>query len=362
MANYQIGNNPSGDRNELKAPYDFRPFEAMYPEWEKQFFWSDGGGAGEYCYLPGRPSSLYGATDMLFCRAITGILKESTTEEDRLHWAGVINRFQDPGTGWYKKRYTRTHPREHGTAYALAALKLLGQEPAHPQSWIDELNRGNGMTRARTRFLRRVPWSIIWMGSHILAGTAAIMMMEERAGAAFLDWYFAWLDAKVAPTSGFWERGLLHRLGILPGGGLHDMGGAFHMFFLYRAAGRDWRYPEKVIDATLSLQGENGFWDGEKSYCNDQDGIYCLPRSNEIIEGQRGRGYREDEIRTAVERYLASASDLLNDRERLFTRYANSHDLPGALCAIAECQKYYPELVRTLRPWRQTLDGPALYI
>jgi hypothetical protein len=329
---------------------DFARFQRdLYPEWEAQFRAADG--PGEFSYERGGPTSLYGSTDMLFSRAIMSEL--ALSREQREGWTAVINGFQDPRTGWYRKTYTWTHPREHTTAYAVSALRLIGAEPRYGMAWADALLAS---VRERRRWLRSVPWSLIWMGSHVVAGRPAILAMTGTMTEEFRDWYFDWLDERVDPSSGFWMRGLAHRLGLIRRPTKHELGGAFHMFFLYEHYGRPWRYPERVIDHALRLQHENGFWDGEYTYCIDLDAIYSMTRSSKLAPG-----YRSDEIRGSVERYLTAAADLLNDRDRFLELYTNSHQLPGALAAVAECALLYPELVRSPSSWVQTLDY-ALYI
>ena len=328
-----------------KGPFDFSRFqEEFFPEWVELF--RSGSGIGDYSYKKGGPTSLYGTTDMLISRCTLGELDLSEGERDE--WATCINQFQKPDTGWYRKTYTYTHYREHTTAYAVAALHLINRRPAYPMGWRDAILSS---TEAMEKWIRGVNWSLIWPGSHIIAGIPAMLLMLGEETDEFLTWYFNWLDREADPASGFWCRGLVHRLRVIRKPTKHEMGGAFHMYYVYEFCSREWRYPERIIDHTLRLQQPNGLWDGEVSYCIDLDGIYCLTRSCRIADG-----YRKDDVRAAVVRYLAAAEKILTDREFFFRHYSNSHILPGALSAIAECQKLYPELVKTPRPWIQTLD------
>ncbi|MFW5815064.1 MAG: hypothetical protein ACOCWX_06405 [Spirochaetota bacterium] len=323
--------------------YDFRPFEASYGEWEAQF--SSGGKPGEFSYRIGGPTSLYGTTDAVISRATIGLLPVGANE--RAAWAAVINGFQDPRTGWYRKRYT-LHFRSHTAAYAVAALALLGHRPARP---VDEALRVASSREATVSWLERIPWSIVWPSSHIVAGLPAILHMTGQGSKEFWETYFAWLDAHVHPQTGFWSRGLLHRIGVRRPLAMAELGGAFHMHFVYEARGRRWPLPERVVDAALALQHANGLWDGEVPYCIDLDGLYSMIRSSRYAGG-----YREADVLRSVHRYLAQAERTLCDRDFLFARYLDSHRLTGALSAVAECAKWYPGLVVTGRAWRQTLD------
>ncbi len=318
--------------------------ETLYPEWVEQF--RSGPGIGDFSYAIDGPTSLYGTTDVLFCRAIMNDLQLTDQEKD--DWAGCINQFQKRDTGWYKKRYTYTHSKQHTTAYAVAALHLIDRKPAHEFPWIAKLLSGK---KQMERWIERIPWSIIWPGSHIVSGIPAILAMLDKGSQEFYDWYFDWLDREADPKSGYWCRGWIHKLGVIKTPTKHEMGGAFHMYYVYEFLNRSWRYPEKIIDHTLRLQLPTGLWDKDVTYCIDLDGIYCLTRSNRIAGG-----YREKEIYQACVDYLAAAEKILNDRDYFFEHYTNTHILPGALAAIAECQKFYPELVKTPTPWIQTLD------
>jgi hypothetical protein len=334
--------------NEGIKPFDFRPFEEHYNRWEAQF--RSGEGPGDFSFKAGGPTSLYGSTDMVFNRAIMGALDLSS--DQRQQWARCINSFQDLRTGWYRKKYT-LHFKEHGTAYAAAALKLLGASPARPVEKCLDVVRSQ---EAMEKWLKKIPWSIIWPSSHIVTGLPAIIHMfpREHGGDqadSFFEAYFRWLDDTAEPSTGFWTRGVAHRLGMLKKSSMEAMGGAFHMYFIYQARGRTWPFCRQIVDATLSLQKANGFWDGDYTYCIDLDGVYSILRSS-----AHAGGYRKDDVYNACLRYLASAALLLNHREQLFHHYTNSHRLPGALSAIAECALHFPELVKTGRPWVQTLD------
>ena len=146
-----------------KKSFDFRPFqEKMYPDWEKQF--RSGPETGAFSYKIGGPTSCYGTTDMLISRYIINDL--DLTEEEKNGWGEVINRFHDPRTGWYNKSYT-IHHREHTTAYAVAALKLIDREPLLTMRWKDPILASE---KAMEKWINRVNWSIIWPGSHVVTG------------------------------------------------------------------------------------------------------------------------------------------------------------------------------------------------
>jgi len=327
--------------------YDFRKFEReLLNKWFEQF--RSGDGLGEVRWKKGGPTSLYGTTDTLISTFILDDLLLS--EEQRDEWAERINSFQDPKTGWYKKTYT-LHYKEHTSAYAVAALKLMDRKPKYPMYWKEKIIKTK---ESREKWILgdwRMLWSIIWPGSHVISGVPAMLAMINQGNGNFYDWYFDWLDKNADPTSGFYHRGIHHRLGVNKIPSKHEMAGAFHMYYVYEWFNRQWPYPEKVVDQCIRLQHENGFWDKDVTYCIDLDGLYSMVRSS-----RNANWYRKEDVKQAVCRYLESASKTLNDENFLFENYKNSHIMTGALAAIAECQKWFPELVKTAQPWKQSLD------
>lgn len=328
----------------MERVFDFRSFEDRYDGWEDSF--RIGEGPGNFSFLRGGRPCVYGSTDMVFSRAAMGHLELEPSE--RRLWAERINSFQVPRSGWYRKSYT-AHFREHTAAYAVAALKLLGETPRYP---VRACARVSASRAAMERWLATVPWSIIWPASHIVSGLPAILHMTGTGRPEFFDELFDWLDARVEPTTGYWSRGLAQRIGLLPKRSKEEMGGAFHFYYLYEARGRSWPRLEEVVDATLALQKPSGLWDGEFPYCIDLDGVYSILRSSE-----NASRYRADEVHASCVRFLIAAEGILNSQEDLFGFYSNSHRLPGALSAIAECERAFPGIIRTQRPWVQTLDA-----
>lgn len=332
--------------NMLTTRFDFTSFEtAIYPVWEEQFRIS--ARPGDFSWKqPDTKASLYGTTDMVFNRFILNQLTLSQAERDV--WAGIINSFQDPKTGWYKKRYT-IHYKEHGTAYALAALKLLDRTPKYPLKFLDPILESQSTME---KWIKHISWSVIWLGSHVISGIPACMILSDYPNDhPFFSWYFNWLEQEVDPTSGFWRRGLYHKLKFWAPPSKHDLGGAFHMFYIYEALQKSWLYPKKIIDHTLRLQHKNGLWDKATPYCIDLDGLYSLLRSSRDAEN-----YRQPEIYQAVVNFLRTTEQIFSHKSSVLTHYPRSHLLPGALAAIAECQRFYPELVHTSIPWQQSLD------
>lgn len=328
--------------------FDFTHFEStLWPTWKAQF--KINSNLGQFRFRPQEGGlSFYGTTDILIAEYIlnsSSFNKLSDAEKDR--WAETINRFQNLRTGWYQKTET-LHYKEHGTGYAVAALKLIDRRPKFPLKWKNSIIKSS---EAMERWIRHPNWSFIWATSHIISGVPAALAMVEEGNDVFYSWYFDWLDHHAYPESGFYHLGIIHKSGIRPHATMQELGGAFHMYYVYEYFNRKWPYKERVVDETLRLQHENGLWDKNVTYCIDLDGVYSMIRSS-----RNANWYRKEDVRNAVEKYLKTAARTLNDRDFLFRNYRDTHRIVGALAAIAECQKFFPELVHTSVPWRQSLD------
>ncbi|MFX0074397.1 MAG: hypothetical protein ACFE96_03070 [Candidatus Hermodarchaeota archaeon] len=297
--------------------------------------------------------TLYGLTDMVYNLLIPNQLDDylaKYTELSKDEWIEKIKSFQNSKTGWFKEpRFNfGFHFKEHSSAFATSALKLLGAEPSFEFNIREKLN-----TQAKVNnWLKRSPeWGLLfWPGSHRGGGVASIFATLNRAPHNnFFIWYFDWLDKKADPKVGYWRIGWIYKLKKRLT--IHELGGSIHYYWIYEFLNRPIPYPEKVIDSTLALQNDKGLWDGDVSYCIDLDAIFALLRCQRLVPS-----YRNQDITEAILKYLDYTIPSLNDRDFLFNRYDNSHKLTGCLGAIAEVYKYHPELFDLPKPWIQTLD------
>ena len=324
------------------APYNLDGFVEVVPQWMEQFKAQDR--AGSYSFLPGqsRPD-LYGSTDMFYLLYSLDMLELS--DDDIKSWAGVIRKFQDKNTGWFIERAT-LHPREHATAYAVGALTLLGAPTKYPLKFKENYDTQEELYD----LLENIPWEGIWSASHIPTGIAASFINTGQADDEWLGWFFDWLDREADPATGYWIRGGARDKDAFA---KEEMGGAFHFYFIYAFQGRPLMYPEKIIDATLSLQHDNGLWDADLPYCIDLDGAY-----NMILASQQlGDSYRYDDIMASLDRAAAAITSRLNDPHFVMERYEESHKLVGAVAALAEIQAFAPELLQTPKPLKSVLSA-----
>lgn len=325
-----------------------------------------------------RPN-LYGMIDAVYILYTLGKLTEKTNSSSRAKWAENILACQDE-LGWFSRLNLRGHPREHATAYAIGALRLLEVEP--DEHYVDRVKPIVPLLPILTNyryFLRWISaldfrwspesilrknlgWHYIWRGSHVGGGVAAIIGMlypilehwwpGQVDVEQWFGWYFEWLDAHANPQTGYWQRALWNLVYRKPT--LVDMGGAVHFFWVYEALKRPFPYPEAVIRSTLSLQRPDGLYK-DRPFCIDFDGNFCLVRAYLQLPLERQILYKR-QVYQAVEKSFEAIVRFLTTQP-LEAVYADSHGLPGALAALMECTKLpdfkYAELIED---WQHPLD------
>jgi len=330
-------------------------------------------------YRESTAPDLYGMIDAVYTLHIVGILSERTTRSSRETWAKQLLDCQDE-KGWFSKRNLRGHPREHATAYTIAALRLLkieADEQYVPSvKLIDDLKPILTNQDAFLRWItwldfcptpwdildKKLGWHYIWRGSHVGGGVPAIVGMTRDLieqwwpGQVDLDqwftWYFDWLDTRANPGTGYWQRAFWNLIYRKPT--LIDMGGAVHFFWIYEALDRPFPYPEAVIESTLKLQQTNGLYK-DHPFCIDLDGNFCLIRSYLQLPEERKSLYR-DRVYDAAEKNFEAIVKALTEKP-LEEIYDDSHGLPGALAALVECTKL-PDFkyADALLDWQHPLD------
>lgn len=321
---------------------------------------------------------LYGMVDAVYILFTLDRLGDLTTRASREVWADRILSCQDEA-GWFSLRNHRGHPREHSTAYAVGALRLL--ELDQGEVYLDRVRPLVGIRpilSSRPAFLKwirrmgfnglldipkkNVGWHHVWRGSHIGAGVPATLgMMRDYVdqwwpGQTNLDewfgWYFDWLDGEVNPSTGLWQRAFWNLAVRRPT--LIDLGGAAHFLWVYEAYGREFQYPAKIIDSTISLQRPTGLY-REHPFCIDFDANYCIIRSYlqlpaEIQQEMQAR------VNHAIQRNFDAVTRVLLE-EDLTEVYSDLHGPPGALAALVECTMMPGfSAGEVVSRWRHVLD------
>jgi hypothetical protein len=308
---------------------------------------------GRFSSRAGGRTDLYGSADMVFVLWILGELESRTTTPGRQEWVSMIQSFQDPRTGRFQPGEAAVESATHATAFATAALKLLGSRPLHPHAWAEQLFADPGAIR---QWVDSLNWHQIWSGSHELGAVAAVIDAPQgiRLPDEWADWTLAALTEKLDDETGLWKNGVLDLVWRRPT--TVDLGGAAHFWWVYHHLGRPIPHPEKVIDNILALQRETGLW-GTRLF----NGAYPQGIDFDALNGLRlawsqlseeSRSARRSQIVTALDRYACAAIAHLEANgsvERLFRR---PHKLVGTLNALAELDLLYQAL--TGRPKLET--------
>ncbi len=272
----------------------------------------------------------------------------------RASWIEAIRRFQNPETGLFEDG---SHHEIHTTAFALAALDFFEARASYPIKALHPLKEREQMEH----FLDHLQWhDEPWLDSHQGAGIYAALVLNQEVSREWEDAYFAWLWDQEDPANGFWrkDKPLPLKDKEAPVPLFHYLGGSFHYLFNIVYAKRPQRYPEKAIDACLSIwengdQPKQGY--GEP-FCRgisyaEIDWVFYLNRS------VRQCGHRFEESRQAMEEAAETYIVYLQQID-----YANHaafndlHKLFGMICALSEFQQALPGRIITERPLRQVLD------
>jgi len=315
---------------------------------------------GHFSITPGGSTDLYGACDMVYVFWILDELEERTTAEGRAHWANLIRSYQDPETGRFDRGNLSGESSTHATAFATAALKLLGSSPKYPHTWAEDIFSTPEQVDA---WLDSFSWNEVWTGSHEAGAAAAVI--DAPGGIDLPDnWDEMVLTAftrRVDPRTGFWKNGILDP--VLQEPTTVDLGGAAHFWWIYDHPGKSIPYPEKVIPGILELQRETGLWgarvfNGAFPQGIDFDAVNGMRIAWKSVSPQFRRENRGDII-SALDRYACAAHYHLN-HEGALEKYRKVHKIVGTLNTIAEVNMLYRELtgkerILTKKRWRSSL-------
>ena len=296
---------------------------------------------------------------------ILGELEERTTPAGRAEWAAFINSFQNPETGLFDKSGKSEESVVHATAFATAALKLLGHRPRYPLKWAEKVFESPASIE---RWLDAFYWNQIWTGSHEAGAAAAVLDAPWglKLPPRWQQWLLEALDRRVDPATGFWKQGITDR--VIKSATTVDLGGAAHFWWLYRRIGRPIPHPEKVLTGIMSLQKKSGIWgnrlfNGPLPQGIDLDAINGMRLAWKELEPGTKAKHRERLVRV-LEKYACALQYHLGPQDSLLRLFKKAHKLVGTLNAMAELDLFYRELtgksiLTTPKPLRSSLEKVA---
>lgn len=214
----------------VAASFDFTHFEdVLFPQWQALFLSGDAE-AGEYSFLPGNETSLYGVTDMIYSLHAAGQLAR-VPKATRLRWADTINRFQNRSTGFYEvqqfeqKVHTANPPFAnftwHASGAAVETLKLLSDaggdgeaispplEPPIVFAAVDEMLAAGPVACAEFVDHWLTGYDDVWRGSQAVQSLAAVVKLTKSRhrpeSEPFAEWLLTSLNASISPDTGMWD-------------------------------------------------------------------------------------------------------------------------------------------------------------
>lgn len=264
--------------------------------------------------------------------------------EERQAWVNELQQMQEPETGLFKEA---THHPIHTTAHCTAALELFDALPRYPLTAFEPYKTKEGLYE----LLESLDWSESpWNMSHRGAGIYAALTNAEEATPEWNKWYFEWLWNEADPETGLWRKGYAPN-GKRPA--YEHMAGSFHYLFNHEHAKMPLRYPEKMIDSCLAMYQEGKMTKNFGRGVNflEIDWVYCITRA------LRQCDHRFAECVAAVEEFADGYLDyLLSLDPDTSPEMDDLHALFGAVCCVAELQRFLPGQVLTDRPLRLVLD------
>lgn len=262
---------------------------------------------------------------------------------ERAAFVQALQKLQNPENGLYVEP---THHTIHTTAHCTAALELFDALPLYPLKGLDRYKTKEGLYQ----LLDGLAWvDNPWPNSHQGAGIYAALTVTEEATREWNGWYFDWFWNEADPDTGLWRKGC--QTGEAPI--YAHMAGSFHYLFNHEHAKMPLRYPEKMINTCLDMYYNNKLRADFGTFVGflEIDWVYCVTRA------LRQCNYRFEECVEAVTDFAEKYLDYLMGLDPETSEEMDDlHMLFGAVCCIAELQRFLPGCVVTEKPLRLVLD------
>ncbi len=320
-----------------QPPHDLEAVRDGVREWYRRLQAPDQP-YGAYRLNPGIQPDLYASADVAWIRWMMDDL-DALSDAERREWIGFIQAQQNPDGSY---RHLTRHIATHAFCHATGALNMLKGRQKFAPRFLDKYRDVDGIDR----WLNGIDWQHPWGASHDIWGAGVPLACTDSTPQPWRDALFAWLDAQVDPKTGMWRRGVQYDRP------LEALGGAFHIWPIYAALGRDLPYPERIIDSVLAMQWANGSFDGGFGYGN-MDAVWVLAYLTKRCS------HRRSEVRRALERSLAGLMRAYAARHRRWL--GDAHSTESRVAALAILSTVLPDQIRG-RPWRNPWHRRELFV
>ncbi len=229
---------------------------------------------------------------------------DQMSEQDKQPWADKINACQQP-SGFYSDDdiceenlmtgYTKERALFHRTRHALFAMNTLGVKPRYRFEFLEDMLS----KPAVEKWMKGLNLKDYWDASNKMMDLCIFLEHEAKAfqnktASKIIHMVLDICDENTNPKTGYHDRGESDLR--------NAMAGAMHIYPIYFVWRRQPKYPERVIDATLSLQQSDGLFSydvgtgGED--CLDYDAVNILVNFTHITD------YRRNDIKTCLTKVL----------------------------------------------------------
>lgn len=270
---------------------------------------------GTYKMSKSTEATLFSSCFAVFVRELYGDL-EHITSKQREEWIELIQNCQDRDMGFFidpllKKegKNSETLGKEHdwgyttwqSTTFCISALKALGGAIRFPFIFLEEWKNPDTVTS----WLDGLDWTRgTWTAGNLAMFLGICLITEceqnnDRKAKEGLNAFFNWHDRFQDSKTGFWgtDHGTPINIGLF---------GAMHQYLLYYFMNRPLKYKDKIVDNTLRIQQPDGLFSptGGGDGCEDLDAVDTLVNMYKRIN------YRREDIKNALEKVLVATINL----------------------------------------------------
>jgi hypothetical protein len=294
-------------------------------------------------------AGLYASCDIALIRVCMGEdLTKTLTDKQRQEWIDHINSFQQPD-GSYSDTFG--HTQLHANGMAIGALGVLGGKQKYAVQLYEPLDEPDEIVQWLET---EVDWVNQHGGSHAFWGGMHCFSMSKRCTDEWLDAVFTWLNENLDEKTGWWRKGVPHSNVLQP------LGGSVHIIPIYEHHGREFPYPERVIDSVLKLQQPGGEWhtSPRTNYLTyiDMDALYAL-----LLMSQYAPDYRKQDIQDAINKYGTLAYSHYQVGKEILLN-GHPHGVLAAVSAFGCLQQLNPDRFQDTATWTDIFSHRGFYL
>lgn len=245
---------------------------------------------------------------------------------DRARWIAWIQSQQNAEDGSFAYSSDASQPRRGIALWnAVRALNMLSGQVVRFPAYQREAMAVDGLRE----------WFSMWkkQGDTHHEVLALVPTLVSHPDTAWVEAFLDELADQQIPELGIWSKG----------DGRVNISRTFAYSLIHMGMDRLPPQAEKIVDAILDLQGEDGFWDGRPGF-STMDAVYLLSRLAKEI------GWREGDAKVALNRVvdaLIPYYEKYSKRDRLDT-----HQFAAIVQTFALLSEALPDRFKTSWSWR----------